>query len=115
MHLEIKKEESEKYYEHEMTPQLCWKGKQNKDVPQIEGLTKVPASTAIVRTYIPSNHAGSLKSSIEKTAFNSGEETNLKRGAEGALEYFLPTGYITCHIYRVRTGKGRKNDKLKEY
>jgi len=70
----------------------------------------VPASAAIIRTYIPSNQAGSLKSSIEKTAFNSGEDTNFKRGAEGALEYFLPTGYITCHISkvnRVRTGKGR--------
>lgn len=80
-------------------------------------MTRLLASAAIIRTYIPSNHGGSLKSSIEKTAFNSGEDTNFKRGAEGALEYFLPTGYITCHISKVnqkRTEKGRKNDKPKD-
>ena len=42
--------------------------------------------------YIPSNHAGSLTSSIEIRAFNSGAHINFRRGAEVAGAYFLPTG-----------------------
>lgn len=47
-------------------------------------------------TYIPSNHGGSLKSSVENRAFSSEEETNFKRGADGVFENFLATGNITC-------------------
>lgn len=50
-------------------------------------------------TYIPSTHEGSLKSSTENKAFNSGEETNFKRGGAAALRNFLPTGKITCKNY----------------
>jgi len=32
---------------------------------------------------------------MENRAFNSGVDTNFRRGAEGAEAYFLPTGYIT--------------------
>jgi len=46
--------------------------------------------------YIPSNHEGSLTSSMENRAFNSGVHINFRRGAEGEGAYFLPTGYITC-------------------
>lgn len=46
-------------------------------------------------TYIPSDHGGSLTSSMEKRAFNSVLGTNFSRGAEGAVPNFLPTGYIT--------------------
>jgi len=45
--------------------------------------------------YIPSNQGGSLTSSMVKTAFSSGEDTNFRRGAEGTDVYFLPTGYTT--------------------
>jgi len=48
-------------------------------------------------TYIPSTHEGSLTSSTENKAFNSGVDTNLRRGAEAADTYFFPTGYTTCH------------------
>lgn len=51
------------------------------------------------RTYIPSTHEGSLKSSTENKAFNSGEETSFKRGGAAALRNFLPTGKITCKNY----------------
>lgn len=47
-------------------------------------------------TYIPSNHGGSLKSSMENRALSSEEETNFKRGADGVFENFLATGNITC-------------------
>ena len=43
-------------------------------------------------TYIPSNHGGSLKSSIEKIDFKSEVDSNFRRGAEEADTYFLPTG-----------------------
>lgn len=49
-------------------------------------------------TYIPSTHEGSLTSSMEKSAFNSGVEINFSRGAEGVGPYFFPTGYITCNV-----------------
>lgn len=52
-------------------------------------------------TYIPSNHGGSLTSSIGKRTFNSGEDTSFKRGAEGADTYFLPTGNITYTSHRI--------------
>lgn len=78
-------------------------------IPQIgERWIRLPASATVFRTYIPSNHAGSLKSSIENRDFNSEEETNFKRGAEGALEYFLPIGYITCHIIKANQIRTRK-------
>lgn len=46
-------------------------------------------------TYIPSSHGGSLTSSTGKRAFNSGVDTNFKRGDEEAGWYFLATGYTT--------------------
>lgn len=52
--------------------------------------------TCMLNTYIPSNHAGSLKSSMENRALSSGEDTNFNRGAAEADIYFLPTGNITC-------------------
>lgn len=47
-------------------------------------------------TYIPSTQGGSLTSSMQKNAFSSDEATNFIRGAEGAEEYFLVTGKMTC-------------------
>ena len=46
-------------------------------------------------THIPSNQEGNFTSSMENKAFNSGVDTNFRRGAEGADMYFLPTGYMT--------------------
>lgn len=73
-------------------------------------------------TYIPSDHGGSLTSSMEKRAFNSVLGTNFSRGAEGAVPNFLPTGYITfksrspkTNIQEVeRKNEEEENDEKKE-
>lgn len=66
-----------KNYEHDMV----------KDV--------ILRSQSDTMTYIPSDHGGSLTSSMEKKDFNSELDTNFRRGAEGAVTCFFPTGYIT--------------------
>lgn len=62
--------------------------------------TRVEAKIDIWLTYIPSNHGGSLTSSIENRVFNSEVETNFNRGGEGVETYFFPTGNTTCIIMK---------------
>lgn len=60
------------------------------------------------RTYIPFIHGGSLTSSMENSDFKSEDDTNFRRGAEGADRYFLPTGKTTytnsgLHLNQFKT------------
>ena len=65
-------------------------------------------------THIPSNHEGSLTSSIENRALSSLVDINFKRGAEGVDANFLPTGYITCKITNFIRGRREMEDRREE-
>lgn len=64
------------------------KAQQNDKEHSMHGIRRSKMQT----THIPSNQDGNFTSSMENRAFNSGVDTNFRRGAEGADMYFLPTG-----------------------
>lgn len=68
----------------------------------------------IYRTHIPSNHEGSLTSSIVNRALSSIVDINFRRGAEGVDAYFFPTGYITCNITNFIQGGEEMEERMEE-